>query len=86
MSTTAPNSSDRMPIISAHELAEYGFCARAWWLKRVVGAPSANAAELERGAATHRAFGRQRLAARVLQWLGAALLIGGLILLIAYAL
>jgi len=45
-------------IIRAGEVGQYTFCARAWWLARVKGYPSANVAALSRGAARHHAHGR----------------------------
>lgn len=46
------------PTIRASELAQYAFCARAWWLGRVMGYRSANVAAMRQGTARHRAHGR----------------------------
>jgi len=46
------------PIIRASEIAQYDFCARAWWLGRVMGYRSTNLAAMQQGAARHRAHGR----------------------------
>jgi len=45
-------------IIRASEIGQYAYCARAWWLARVKGLPSANAAEMRAGTELHRAHGR----------------------------
>jgi len=45
-------------VIRASEIGQYAYCARAWWLGSVVGAPTANADELASGAAVHRRHGR----------------------------
>ena len=39
--------------INASEIAEYLYCNRAWWLKRVMDAPSQNVRELEQGETFH---------------------------------
>lgn len=74
--------------IRAHEVGEYGFCARAWWLRRQGHRP-AGAAAREAGWRFHRAYGRRRrwadrllrmalgLALAALAALGAWLLVGG---------
>ncbi len=77
---------DADPVIFAHELAEYGFCARAWWLRRVMGVVPSNATELARGTAMHRVFGWQRLAAQVLWRVGLLLLLGAVIALLVQVL
>jgi hypothetical protein len=53
-------------VIRAGDLAQYKYCARAWWLGSVMGAPSANARELHRGEVAHRQHGRRVWASRVL--------------------
>jgi hypothetical protein len=45
-------------VIRASELGEYAFCARSWWLGRVLGYRSANVAEMQAGQVNHRAHGR----------------------------
>lgn len=45
------------PDISASELADYTFCARSWWLKRVHGVEGMSEA-LSKGRSTHEAAGR----------------------------
>ena len=46
------------PIIRASEIGHYAFCARAWWLGRVKGRPSANLATMRRGTLKHTSHGR----------------------------
>ncbi|GIV85084.1 MAG: hypothetical protein KatS3mg052_2091 [Candidatus Roseilinea sp.] len=70
-------------VIRASDIGQYAYCARAWWLISVVGAPSANAAELQRGAAMHRRHGRAMWLSGVLVIVAAAL--AGLALLILIA-
>lgn len=49
---------DQPPLIRASELAQYAFCARAWWLSRVMGYRSANVAAMRHGTARHGTHGR----------------------------
>jgi hypothetical protein len=62
------------PIIRASELAQYAYCARAWWLGRVKGYQSANVKALEHGTARHHAHGRVVASYHRLRWLALALL------------
>lgn len=62
-------------IIRASELGQYEYCARAWWLARVKGYPSANVSQMRAGAARHRAHGRAVLGYNRLRWLALALLL-----------
>ncbi len=61
-------------IIRASELGQYEYCARAWWLARVKGYPSANVSQMRAGLVRHRAHGRAVAGYRRLQWLAWALL------------
>jgi hypothetical protein len=69
-------------IIRASELAQYTYCARAWWLGRALGYRSTNLAAMEAGVARHQAHGRsvesyhglRRLAVALLLLAGAALI------------
>lgn len=45
-------------IVRASELAEYVYCAHAWWLGRVKGIRPANREVMMRGAALHLDHGR----------------------------
>jgi hypothetical protein len=45
-------------IIRASEIGQYAYCARAWWLARVKGLPSANVGEMQAGTEQHRVHGR----------------------------
>ncbi len=70
-------------VIRASEIGQYAYCARAWWLSSVVGAPSANSAELQRGAAMHCRHGQAVWLSRVLVIVAAALVGLALFILIA---
>jgi hypothetical protein len=48
---------DRQPIISASEVGEYVFCAKAWRLKRDGAIPQSP--HLDSGTAFHQEHGRQ---------------------------
>ena len=71
-------------IIRASEIAQYVYCARAWWLGRVLGYRSANHAAMRAGSARHRAHGRAVQAYHVLQRLAVALLVLAALLLLAW--
>lgn len=77
---------EQRPIIRASELAQYAFCARAWWLARVKGIPSANAAAMRQGTARHRDHGRAVEGYHRLQRLAWFLLLLGLALFAAWLL
>jgi hypothetical protein len=62
------------PIVRASEIAEYAYCARAWWFGRVKGYRSANVRALQRGTAQHRAHGRVVVRYHRLRWLAVVLL------------
>lgn len=46
------------PWIRASEIGEYVYCRRAWWLRRVRGAASANIAQMQAGVRHHERHGR----------------------------
>lgn len=43
--------------LTASELGRYVFCARAWWMQRVLGISPGNIEALQRGSAHHAAHG-----------------------------
>ena len=65
-----------MRVIRASELAQYAYCAKAWWLGSVQGVASSNTRELARGERAHRAHGRR-------VWLAGALRIAAAIVILA---
>jgi CRISPR/Cas system-associated exonuclease Cas4 (RecB family) len=72
-------------VIRASELGEYAYCARAWWLGRVLGYRPANLERMAAGEAAHVRHGQQVVSSRRLQrWayglLALALLAGALFL------
>lgn len=71
-------------IIRASEIGLYGFCARAWWLGRVQGYPSANVAAMRQGAEQHRAHGRAVRAYGRLRRIAAGLLLLAGLLFVAW--
>ncbi len=56
-----------MRVIRASELAQYAYCAKAWWLGSVQGVASSNTHELVHGEHMHRAHGRRVWLAGVLR-------------------
>jgi len=44
--------------IRASEIADYMYCSRSWWLKRVQHHSSANVQEMKRGTRHHKEHGR----------------------------
>jgi len=69
---------NRNRIIKASELAQYGYCARAWWLGSVKGIAPANTEDLRRGTASHARHGRSVWAAGALRAGAIALVVLGL--------
>jgi CRISPR/Cas system-associated exonuclease Cas4 (RecB family) len=63
-------------IIRASEIGQYAYCARAWWLGSVKGAPSTNTREMARGEEVHQQHGRS-------VWLAGALRVLALLLALA---
>lgn len=75
-------------VIRASELGEYAYCARAWWLGRVLGYRPANLERMTAGEAAHVRHGQKVVSSRRLQrWayvsLALALLAGALFLWLA---
>ena len=75
-------------VIRASELGEYAYCARAWWLGRVLGYRPANLGRLAAGEAAHVRHGQKVVSSHRLQrWayvlLALALLAGALLLVLA---
>lgn len=75
-------------VIRASELGQYAYCARAWWLGRVLGYRSANLEGMAAGEAAHIRHGRKVVGYHRLQrWayalLALALLAGALLLALA---
>jgi CRISPR/Cas system-associated exonuclease Cas4 (RecB family) len=46
-------------VIRASEIGQYVYCARAWWLGRVLGYRSQNVEEMAAGAEEHASHGKQ---------------------------
>jgi len=48
-----------MKVIRASEVAQYEYCARAWWLGRVRGYKPSNVEEMALGEEEHERHGRE---------------------------
>jgi hypothetical protein len=59
-------------VIRASELAQYAYCARAWWLGSVEGVQPSNVRQLEAGTVAHARHGARVALAG---WLGRAALV-----------
>jgi len=72
--------SDSAPSIKVSEIAEFGYCSRAWWYRHVVKVPEPKGSEqrLMGGAQAHRQHGRWVLGASRLSLLGLGLALCGL--------
>lgn len=75
-------------VIRASELGQYAYCARAWWLGRVLGYRPANLERLAAGEAAHVRHGQKVVSSRRLRrWayvsLALAVLAGVLLLWLA---
>lgn len=67
-------------FVSASELAEYAYCRRAWWLRAVRGATSAEqGTRFGAGRAAHRRHALLLVAARVLAALAVLALLAALV-------
>lgn len=82
---SAPQTSaDNLPLIRASELAQYGFCERAWWLGVVKKIPSQNQVSLTRGCSRHQRHEQWVQSAARWRRVGLMLLgVGGLFLLVS---
>ena len=57
LGTTSGTTRDEAPVISASEVGRYVYCARAWWLQRVIGRVPGNQAALRAGGLRHEEHG-----------------------------
>jgi CRISPR/Cas system-associated exonuclease Cas4 (RecB family) len=62
-------------VIRASELAQYSYCAKAWWLGSVLGRQSTNTREMQSGTTAHQQHGRA-------VWLSSALRIAAIALVV----
>ena len=69
-----PTSAPKPALIQASELAQYGFCQRAWWLGTVKGQTSANQVALNQGVQSHRSHADRVRAAFRWRYAGLAVL------------
>jgi hypothetical protein len=67
--------------VSATDVAAYAYCARSYWLQRVVDNETRNAAHarFEAGALEHRFHGHRVWLSRALVWVAVALTIAGVV-------
>ncbi|HMO56310.1 MAG TPA: hypothetical protein PKA05_01460 [Roseiflexaceae bacterium] len=72
----------RRPLIRASEIAEYVYCGRAWWLRRVAGLEPAGRERRERGSALHRRHGMAVAASRILLLLACGLVAAAVLLML----
>lgn len=72
----------RLAPIRASEVGEYVFCARAWWLRRVLGLEPAGHDRRELGVGLHRRHGRTVAASNALLLLAAALALAAVALIL----
>ncbi len=74
---------ERLAIIRASEIGEYVYCARAWWLRRVVGLEPAGRERREHGTTLHRRHGRVVAGSRALLFAAIALMLAAIVLMLA---
>jgi CRISPR/Cas system-associated exonuclease Cas4 (RecB family) len=68
-------------MIRASEIGSYMYCRRAWWYRRQ-GVQSQNQAELATGTEIHARHGSRVMMAGLLQFLGYAVLLAAIALLV----
>ena len=74
-----------MRVIRASELAQYAYCAKAWWLGSVQGVASSNTHELAHGEHVHRAHGRRVWLAGMLRMAAFAIVaVAAVVLLVSF--
>jgi len=65
-------------VLRASEIASYAYCARGWWLTRVLGYPSAHTKKMALGEENHVSHGRRMVSILRLEKLGYLLMaVGG---------
>lgn len=72
--------------IRASEVGEYEYCARAWWMARVLGLARENPEQLAAGTARHARHGRRLALAGALRWAGLVLVLTALVIVVLVAL
>ena len=72
--------------IRASEIGEYEFCARAWWLARVLGRARENPGELAAGRQRHVRHGRSLQLSGVLQQIGLILVLTAIVVIVLWTL
>lgn len=70
----------RLSVIRASEIGEYVYCARAWWLHRVLELEPEGRERRERGTILHQRHGRAVAGSRVLLIMAFILLFIALVL------
>ncbi len=75
-------SKQRLELIRASEVGEYLYCARSWWLRRVIGLVPEGAAQRELGVRRHRQHGQAVAASGTLIVVGLALLVAAALFLL----
>ena len=73
-------------LIRASEIGEYEFCARAWWMARVLGRARENPGELAAGRARHTRHGRSLELSGVLRQIGLILFLTAVVVAVLWAL
>jgi hypothetical protein len=69
--------SGRSRVLRASEIGSYAYCARGWWLSRVLGYASAHREQMAMGEEEHLSHGRAVVILHRLERLGYALVFLG---------
>jgi hypothetical protein len=73
-------------FVRASEIGEYAYCARAWWLGRVLGRERENPRELAAGRARHVRHSRGLALSALLQQVGLILALTAIVVTVLLAL
>ena len=77
-------NSPQSEVLRASEIASYAYCARGWWLSRVLGYRSAHAEKMALGEESHLSHGRTVVTFHRLERVGYLLMgLGGFLGLVA---